>query len=199
MTRLVRAIPFAVAAFMLTPLLLWAVLWSAGGLRGIKSGFDGPEAVVLILASVPLAGLFWVRNLREMGDSLGRASRLRLAAVLTVGLPAAVLAAGAAGLVWLGTLGRDALSIGLVGAGVAAVALFAALAASRAGERPSGRPVEGPGWRAEAILLFLGNVAMALALLAFYWTPAVLFWAAVALVPVAFVVILLIANQQGTA
>jgi hypothetical protein len=34
---------------------------------------------VLIAASLPLAGLFWIRNLRQLEDSMGAASRLGVA------------------------------------------------------------------------------------------------------------------------
>jgi len=190
-----RAIPFVVAAFMLTPLLLWALLWAAG-MRGAKSGFDGPEAVVLLLASLPLAGVFWVRNLREMGDSLGPASRLGLARLLTVLLPALILLIGTAGLFWLHGARGDPVSVGLVAAGVAAMAGFAAAAAAPGGERAAGRPTRSPGWAAGPVLLVIANLGMALALLAYYWTPAVLFWAAVGLVPVVFVAIVAFAHQR---
>lgn len=194
MKRLARAVPFAVAGFMLTPFLLWAGFWFSG-VKGVKSGFDGPEAVVLLFSSLPLAGLFWIRNLREMGDGIASASRLRLARLLTIALPAAIALIGVIGLVWMASLDRPAVSIALVGLAVGAVAFLAWRAASPEGERASGRPVRGEGWSAEHILLFLFNVAMVLALAAILWTPAVLFYAVLALVPIVFGAILIIANQ----
>jgi hypothetical protein len=200
MTRLQRAIPFAVAGFMLTPLLLWAVLW-ASGMRGAKTGFDGPEAVVLILASLPLAGLFWIRNLREMGDALGLESRLGLARLLTAVLPAAVLLIGVMGLLWLAGHGRPASSLWLVGLAVAVVAALAWLAAGGWGEAGTARrqAARRPGATDTGTLLFIANVAMVLALLAWYWTPAVLFYAALALVPLAFLAIIAVAHQDDGA
>jgi uncharacterized membrane protein YedE/YeeE len=44
-----------------------------------------------------------------------------------------------------------------------------------------------------AALFLLGNIALTLALLALYWTPWVLFWAVLALVPVVFVVMVRLA------
>jgi hypothetical protein len=197
--RVARAVPFLIAGFMLTPFLVWAVLFAAG-LRGPKQGFDGPEAVVLLLASLPLAGLFWIRNLREMGDSLAADSRLRLARVLTAALPAAVLLIGGIGLVWLGGLARPASSLWLVGAAVAAVAALAWLAAGRRGEAgTTRRGVARPGATDTGTLLFIANVAMALTLLAWYWTPAVLFYAALALVPVVFLGIIATAHPDDAA
>ncbi len=194
MKRIARAVPFAVAGFMLTPFLLWAGFWFSG-VKGVKSGFDGPEAVVLLLSSLPLAGLFWIRNLREMGDGIASPSRLRLARFLTIALPGAIALIGVIGLVWMASLDRPAVSIALVGLAVGAVAVLGWRAASPEGERASGRAVRGEGWSAEHILLFLFNVAMVLALAAILWTPAVLFYAALALVPIVFGAILIIANQ----
>jgi hypothetical protein len=198
MTRLQRAIPFAVAGFMLTPLVLWAVLW-ASGMRGAKSGFDGPEAVVLILSSLPLAGLFWIRNLREMGDALGLESRLGLARLLTAVLPAAVLLIGLTGLLWLAEHGRPASSLWLVGVAVAVVAALAWLAAGGWGEAATARrqAARRPGATDTGTLLFIANVAMVLALLAYYWTPVILFYAVLALVPLAFIAIIVLANQDN--
>ncbi|MDW8444345.1 MAG: hypothetical protein RML45_08600 [Acetobacteraceae bacterium] len=194
MKRVARAIPFAVAGFMLTPFVLWAGFWFSG-VKGVKSGFDGPEAVVLLLSSLPLAGLFWIRNLREMGDDIASPSRLRLARLLTAALPAAIALIGLVGLFWMASLHRPAASIVLVGLAVGAVAFLGWRAASPAGEQASGRAVRGEGWSAAQILLFLFNVAMTLGLLAIVWTPAVLFYAVLALVPIVFGAILILANQ----
>lgn len=198
--RAARAVPFLIAGFMLTPFLIWAGLFAAG-LRGPKEGFDGPEAVVLLLASLPLAGLFWIRNLREMGDALATDSRLRLARVLTAALPAAVLLIGVIGLVWLGGLERPASSLWLVGVAVAAIAALAWLAAGRRGEAGTARRLAArrPGATDTGTLLVIANVTMALTLLAWYWTPAVLFYAALALVPVVFLCIIALAHQDDGA
>jgi hypothetical protein len=198
--RAARAVPFLIAGFMLTPFLLWAGLFAAG-LRGPKPGFDGPEAVVLLLASLPLAGLFWIRNLREMGDSLAADSRLRLARALTAALPAAVLLIGGIGLAWLAGLDRPATSLALVGAAVVAVAALAWLATGRRGEAATARPrgSRRPGASDVGTLLVIANVTMALVLLAWYWTPAVLFYAALALTPVVFLGVIAVAQQDDGA
>lgn len=199
MKRMTRVIPFAVAGFMLTPLLLWAGLWAAG-LRGPQPGFDGPEAVVLLVASLPLAGLFWIRNLREMGDALGAESRLRLARLLTVLLPVGILLIGGSGLAWLAALDRPWANLVLVGAGGAAVALFAAFAAGRRGEGATARShaPPRPGATDTGALIFIANLAMAVTLLAYYWSPAVLFWTAVALTPLVFLAVIALAHEGDT-
>jgi hypothetical protein len=46
---------------------------------------------------------------------------------------------------------------------------------------------------AHAILLAIANIAMALGLLAYWWTPFVLLWAVFAMVPVAFVAMIALA------
>jgi len=189
-----RAVPFAIAGFMLTPFALWAAFWFAG-LQGVKSGFDGPEAVVLLVSSLPLAGLFWIRNLREIGDGIASPSRLRLARALTIALPAAIAVLGTGGVVWLSALGRPLVSLTLVAAAVAVMGVLGWRAASPEAERACGHIAASEGWSANLILLVIAKAAMALALLAMWWTPAVLFWAVLALVPVAFGAILLLAKE----
>jgi hypothetical protein len=71
--------PFAIAIVMLTPLF---ALWLGLRLFGPEGGrvrIDGRLGAVLIAASLPLAGLFWIRNLRQLEDSMGAASRLGVA------------------------------------------------------------------------------------------------------------------------
>ncbi|MCX8135062.1 MAG: hypothetical protein N3D18_14005 [Roseococcus sp.] len=81
----------------------------------------------------------------------------------------------------------------LVGAASLGLALLGGLAARAPVEPPvSGVPVEdGAAMDAEGRtwLLAIGDVAMALALLAHLWTPWVLLWAVGALVPLAFIAI----------
>lgn len=191
---LARAVPFVVAGFMLTPFVLWAGFWFSG-VQGVKSGFDGPEAVVLLLSSLPLAGLFWIRNLREMGDGLASPSRLRLAKLLTIALPAAIAAIGAIGVVWLASRERPLASLALVAAAVATTAFLGWRAASPEGEQASGWAPAGEGASAGQILTTLALAGGALALAAIWWTPAVLFYAVLAMVPIVFGFILIVANQ----
>ncbi|MFN3448906.1 MAG: hypothetical protein ACK44F_09440 [Roseococcus sp.] len=188
-----RWVPFAVAGFMLTPFALWA-LFSA---LGIRSGFEGlhsPVGWALFLASLPLAGLFWIQNLRQMGDSMGAPSRLSAAARLAALLPWAIAGIGLAGAAWLVSAGEGVGVALLVGAASLGLALLGGLAARAPVEPPvSGVPVEdGAAMDAQgrAWLLAIGNAAMALALAAYYWTPWVLLWAVGALVPLAFVAML---------
>jgi hypothetical protein len=188
-----RWVPFAIAGFMLTPFGLWA-LFSA---LGIRSGFDGlhsPVGWALFLTSLPLAGLFWIQNLRQMGDSMGAPSRLAAAARLASLLPWAIGVIGLVGAAWLAVSGEGAGLAVIVAVATLGFALLGGLAARAPVEPPvSGVPVEdGAAMDAQArtLLLAIGNVAMALVLLAYYWTPWVLLWAVGALVPLAFVAML---------
>lgn len=191
-----RWVPFAIAIFMLTPFALWVGL----GLFGPGGGavrLDSPLGAVLLASSLPLAGLFWIQNLRQLGDSMGAASRLRVAARLTSLLPLAILGIGLLGAAWLVTSGAGHLEAFLALLGTTAMAGFAWLVA-RAPVEP-GRIVSAPpaapdnGDAARSALLFIANVAMVLGLLAYHWTPWVLFWAVLALVPVAFVLMIALA------
>jgi hypothetical protein len=184
-----RLLPFAIAIFMLTPFLLWAGFYAAGMRSGVEA-WQSPIGWVLLATSLPLAGLFWIQNLRQLGNSMGAASRLGLAAGLARLLPFAMLGIGLAGSAWLWWSGE--------GVALAVIALIATLLLSVFARRAAEAAVE-PGFtpaapagdqRAEdelgrGILLFFANVAMALALLAYYVTPQVLFWALAALVPIA--------------
>lgn len=191
-----RWVPFAIAIFMLTPFALWVGL----GLFGPGGGavrLDSPLGAVLLASSLPLAGLFWIQNLRQLGDSMGAASRLRVAARLTSLLPLAIFGIGLMGAAWLVTSGAGHLEAFLALLGTTAMAGFGWLVA-RAPVEP-GRIVTAPtaapdnGEAARSALLFIANVAMVLALLAYHWTPWVLFWAVLALIPVAFVVMIALA------
>jgi len=195
-TPVPRLIPFAVALFMLTPFAVWGVLWLSG-MRG-SYGFDHPEQLAMLAASLPLAGLFWIRNLREIADALGAPTRLRTADRLSAALPVAVAAIGVAGLAVLVWLGRPAEAVALVGVSVAAMAGFALLAARRdRGPRPPDRSAVPPSEPVRPdddvhVALRYGavNVVLLLAVLSMALTPTVLFWAALLLVPVAFAAIL---------
>jgi hypothetical protein len=189
-----RLIPFAAALFMLTPFAVWGALWLSG-MRG-SYGFDHPEQLAMLAASLPLAGLFWIRNLREIADALGGPSRLRAADRLSAALPVAVAAIGVAGIAALVWLGRPAEAVALVGVSVAAMAGFAALAArpARTAEAGSAAAAPEPVRRGDDVHVALRygalNAVMILALLSMALTPAVLFWAALLLVPVAFAAML---------
>jgi hypothetical protein len=189
-----RLIPFAVALFMLAPFAVWGALWLSG-MRG-SYGFDHPEQLAMLAASLPLAGLFWIRNLREIADALGEPSRLRTADRLSAALPVAVAAVGVAGVAALVWLGRPAEAVALVGVAAAAMAGFAALAArsGRAVHAPPAADAAAPVRRGDDVHVALRygalNAVMLLAVLSMALTPAVLFWAALLLVPVAFAAML---------
>ncbi|MBS7789531.1 hypothetical protein KTR66_05975 [Roseococcus sp. SDR] len=192
-----RLLPFAIAIFMLTPFLLWAGFYAAGMRSGVEA-WQSPIGWVLLATSLPLAGLFWIQNLRQLGNSMGEASRLGLAARLAGLLPFAMLAIGLSGSAWLWWSGE--------GLALAVIALLATLVLSVLTRFAAEAAVE-PGFtpapvaldqRAEdelgrGILLFFANVAMALALLAYYVTPQVLLWALAALVPIAFALMMRLA------
>ena len=188
-----RWVPFAIAGFMLTPFGLWALISALG----IRSGFEGlhsPVGWALFLASLPLAGLFWIQNLRQMGDSMGAPSRLATARRLASVLPWAIGLIGLGGAAWLAVSGEGAGLAVIVALATFGFALLGGLAARAPIEPPvAGVPVEdGAAMDAQGRtwLLAIGNVAMALVLLAHYWTPWVLLWAVGALVPLAFVAML---------
>ncbi|MCX7931234.1 MAG: hypothetical protein N2588_01655 [Rhodovarius sp.] len=192
-----RWVPFAVALFMLTPFALW-MGFAATGMGGGWSQLGSPAGSVILAASVPLAGLFWIQNLRQLGDAIGAPSRLALAEGLARALPFAILLIGAGGSLWLLHEGE--------GPAMAAVAVVATLVmagfgwlAARAPVEPCPARPEPPLAAAEeqeivqGVLLCLANIGMVLALVAYYWTPMVLLWAVYAAVPVAFLAIMALA------
>ncbi len=192
-----RWVPFAIALFMLTPFALWALIGltlPGASLGSVPTGVGG----VLLAASLPLAGLFWIQNLRQLGDAMGAPSRLDLAARLAALLPLAILVVGGGGTAWLLAQGAGFLE--------PAIALFGTLVMTGVARLAARAPVEpgrilaaaspSPGAEeaaAREALLAIGNAAMGLVLLAFYWTPWVLFWAAMALIPVAFLAMMALA------
>ncbi|MCU0886940.1 MAG: hypothetical protein MUC64_02790 [Rubritepida sp.] len=192
-----RWVPFAIAIFMLTPFALWAG-FAFSGLEGTTGWRQTGVGAVLFAASLPLAGLFWIQNLRQLGDSMGAPSRFRLAARLAAVLPAAILVIGAVGAAWLVMAGAGPAQALLATLGTLAMAGFGWLVA-RAPVEPGQPPAAAtPDPAAEDAaarhaLLFLLNIAMALTLLAYLWTPWVLLWAVAAAVPVAFVLIMALA------
>lgn len=197
-----RALPFAIAIFMLTPFAIWAVLWLSG-MRGAGwNGLTSPEGAVMMAASLPLAGLFWVQNLRQMGDSMGAPTRLRLAERLAVLMPVAIVAIGAAGLAVLAMLERPGGAIGLVAGGVAVMAMLAALGARPEAERAPKPEIADPAAEREAeqtALLFLLNVLLFALLGALIFGVGFLSWMAMALVPVAFAALIVVAHSGTSA
>lgn len=195
-----RWVPFAIALFMLTPFGLWLGL-GVFGPGGGAIRMDSQVGAVLLAASLPLAGLFWVQNLRQLGDSMGAPSRLGVAARLAGLLPLAILAVGGLGTAWLLAAGTGHLEPFITALGTLMMAAFAraiARAPVEPGQVATAPPATASDAAADArkartILLFIGNVVMGLALLAYYWTPWVLLWALAALVPVAFVLIMSLA------
>jgi hypothetical protein len=181
---------------MLTPFALWAG-FSLGGLGGgLANLVTAPEGMVLSLASLPLAGLFWIQNLRQIGDSIGGASRWRGAERVARAMPWLVLGIGVAGCAWMGSEGASVATIGLTVLCVAAMAGFGWLAArGPASPMQDASPTvalphaEGEE-SAEAFLWFVFNVAAVTAVLCLVWTPLVLLWVAVGLVPVVFAVLI---------
>jgi hypothetical protein len=192
-----RALPFAIAIFMLTPFAIWAALWLSG-IRGAGwNGLTSPEGMVMMAASLPLAGLFWVQNLRQLGDSMGEPTRLRLAERLAVLMPVAIVAIGAAGLAVLAMMERPGGAIGLVAGGVVVMAILAA-AGARPEEARAPKPVvSDPAEDAEAektALLFLLNILLLALLGTLVFGVAFLAWKAMALVPVAFALLIAVAH-----
>jgi len=183
-------LPYAAGGFMLTPFALWAGLYLSG-IAGPKSGFGTPEMVALMLASLPLAAFFFLANLGQMasamqagpaGERMPRAARL---------MPWLSVAAGAGGIAVLGLLGRD--TGGMVALGAATAAMVALMAVSlrsapaAASLAPPAPPSAGEEERA---LWLLVTPLLGVAFLALAWSPAVIFYAALIGVPLAFVAIL---------
>lgn len=194
-----RWLPFAIALFMLTPFALWGGFWLAG-IRG--SGFNGltsPEGSALLAASLPLAGLFWVQNLRQIGDSAGRASRLRLASRLAALLPISIGGIAGAGLWWLWQDGASAPALAIVAAGGAVMAGFALVAARAPAEPGASAPQPAPtpaeeARQAETLGFLVLNLALAVLLASLVWSPLAIAVAAALLVPVAFAAMLWLAH-----
>jgi hypothetical protein len=194
-----RALPFAIALFMLAPFAIWAVLWLSG-IRGAGwNGLTSPEGVVMMAASLPLAGLFWVQNLRQLGDSMGEPTRLRLAERLAVLMPVAIVAIGAAGLAVLAMMERPGAAIALVAGGVVVMAILAAAGARPEAERaPRPAAANDPAREREAeqtALLFLLNLVLLAVLGTLVFGVAFLAWKAMALVPVAFALLIAVAHS----
>lgn len=184
-----RWVPFAIAIFMLTPFALWAFFATTGLAQG-NPIFESRIGTVLVLASLPLAGLFWIQNLRQLGDSMGTASRLRSAQKLTAVLPLAILAIGTLGAVWIyGIEGRNqALATFAATLAMTGLAVMAARAPVEPGtitDEAHADPAEmdAKGLR---MLLLIGNILGVVLIGVLYWTPLAILYAAYAAVPAIF-------------
>jgi ABC-type Fe3+-hydroxamate transport system substrate-binding protein len=110
----------------------------------------------------------------------------------------AILLIGGAGTAGLLAQGDGFLEPAIALAGTLVMAGFVRLVARapvEPGEIVAGHDAErgAQDITAHDMLLTIANVAMALVLLAYYWTPWVLFWAVLALIPLAFVAMLALA------
>lgn len=183
-------LPYAIGGFMLTPFVLWAALYLSG-ITGPKSGFGTPEMVALLLASLPLAAFFFLANLGQMasamqagpaGERVPRAARL---------MPWLSAAAGAGGIAALAVLGRD--TGGMIALGAATAAMVALMAASLRSERtarPLAPPEPAAAGEEERALWLVATPLLGVLFLALAWSPAVIFYAALVGVPLAFVAML---------
>jgi hypothetical protein len=183
-------LPYAAGGFMLTPFAVWAGLYLSG-IAGPKSGFGTPEMVALLLASLPLAAFFFLANLGQMasamqagpaGERVPRAARL---------MPWLSAAAGIAGIAALAITGRD--MGGMVALGAATAAMVALMAISLRGDhasRPLAPPAPAAAGEEERALWLVATPVLGVVFLALAWSPAVIFYAALIGVPLAFVAIL---------
>lgn len=184
-----RWVPFAIAIFMLTPFALWAFFATTGLAQG-NPIFESRIGTVLVLASLPLAGLFWIQNLRQLGDSMGDASRLRSAQKLTSVLPLAILVIGGLGAAWIGQEEGMAGALAVL-AGTFAMAGLGTLAA-RAPVEPGTITEEAQAdpaaqdAKALEMLLVIGNILGTVLLLVIWWSPMAVVYAAYLAVPAVF-------------
>ncbi|WP_291296723.1 hypothetical protein [Elioraea sp.] len=188
-------LPYAIGGFMLTPFAVWAGLYLSG-IAGPKSGFGTPEMIAMTFASLPLAGLFYVANLGQIASAMrGGPETLTVPPIARL-LPWCTGGIGAAGVVVLALLGRDTGGIVAVAAATVAMVVFMqlGLAPSSTSVRRAPRPVriDSP----EPLLWLLLNVFLVLAFVSLAWSPAIIFYAALAGVPLAFILILGVANAR---
>jgi hypothetical protein len=183
-------LPYAVGGFMLTPFVIWAGLYSTG-MSGPKSGFGTPEMVALLLASLPLAAFFFIANLGQMASSMRagpQGERLPNAARVMPWLSGLI---GAAGIVALAMLERGPGSMAALAA--ATVVMVGLMAISlrreaRVAEASAPKPVSAA--EEERALFLVATPVLTIVFLAIAWSPAVIFYAALVGVPVAFAAIL---------
>jgi hypothetical protein len=189
--------PYGVGGFMLTPFAIWAGLY-AFGMAGPKSGFGTPEMVALMLASLPLAAFFFLANLGQMasamregpqGERMPRAARV---------MPWLSGLAGVGGIVALVILDRG--PGGMVALAAATLAMVSLMAISLRGnaqgmEAAPPRPVSGA--EEERAVFIVATPLLGVVFLAIAWSPAVIFYAALIGVPVAFAAILQTAHSKA--
>ncbi len=212
---MIRHLPYAVGAFMLIPLALWGGLQLA--IPGAASGFDDPVMVSLFALSLPLVAWFYLRNLGGMANSMAGESefarpRNRAVRRMLGLLPGVSLGIGIA---VLALFSRTDPATGTLAA-VAAVALlvpFVIWRGERSGRRQAKRladtapaptvdetaaatgvddDVAGEQWA-----VGLCNLVLLVAIGSWAWGPAVALYAALAGVPTAFGLLLLVA-WRGT-
>jgi hypothetical protein len=196
-------LPYAIGAFMLTPFAVWATLYLSG-IAGLKSGFGTPEMITLTLASLPLAGLFYIANLGQIASAMrGGPETLTVPPVARV-LPWCTGGIGAIGVVALILLGRDTGGIVAVAAATVAMVAFMQLGLAPGSSGVSHRATDAArrARRAarsdspEPLLWLLANVFLVLGFVSLAWSPAIIFYAALAGVPLAFILILGVANAR---
>jgi hypothetical protein len=190
-------LPYAVGGFMLTPFAIWAGLYGFG-MAGPKSGFGTPEMVALLLASLPLAAFFFIANLGQMasamregpqGERMPRAARV---------MPWLSALAGTGGLVALVLLERG--PGGMVALGAATLAMVSLMAISLRREArvaEAAPPTAVTAAEEERAVFIVATPLLGLVFLAIAWSPAVIFYAALIGVPVAFACILRTAHAKA--
>lgn len=211
---MIRHLPYAVGLFMLVPLALWAGLQVA--IPGAVSGLEDPVMVSLFALSLPLVAWFYLRNLGGLANSMAGESefarpRNRAVRRLLAILPGLSLGVGA---LVLTLFARTEPATGTLAA-VAAVALLIPAAIWR-GERSGRRQARrlsasaalSPAAHAEAapadddavgeqVAVALCNLVLLVILGTWTLGPAVALYAALAAVPAAFVLLLLV-GWRGT-
>lgn len=183
-------LPYAVGGFMLTPFAIWGALYGLG-MAGPKSGFGTPEMVALLAASLPLAAFFFLANLGQMASAMRggpQGERMPRAARLMPWLSGVI---GAGGIMSLALAGRGPGGMAAVAAATLAMAGLMAISLRRAprmAEPAPPRPVSAE--EEERALFLVLTPLLAVVFLALAWSPAAIFYAALAGVPVAFAAIL---------
>lgn len=183
-------LPYAIGGFMLTPFAIWAGLYGLG-MDGPKSGFGTPEMVALLLASLPLAAFFFVANLGQMASAMRagpQGERMPRAARMMPWLSGLL---GTGGIVALVLLERGPGGMAALAAATVAMVGLMAISLRREGrvaEAAAPRPVSAA--EEERALFIVATPMLAVVFLALAWSPAVIFYAALVGVPVAFAAIL---------
>ncbi|MCU0983645.1 MAG: hypothetical protein MUC89_01730 [Acetobacteraceae bacterium] len=190
-------LPYAVGGFMLTPFAIWAGLY-AFGMDGPKSGFGTPEMVALLLASLPLAAFFFLANLGQMasamqagpqGERMPRAARI---------MPWLSGFAGIAGIVALVLLERGTGGMAALAAATLAMVSLMTISLRRDGRAAEAAPPKPVSEAEEERAVFIvATPLLAVVFIALAWSPAVIFYAALVGVPLAFAAILRTAHADG--